>query len=74
MDKSNDYGMIVNIGSIAGHFIPPINFKFNVYPGTKHAVRATTEVIRRELLKRKNNKIRVAVSRFLKSLHVHVFI
>lgn len=52
----------MNIGSIAGHFIPPINFKFNVYPGTKHAVRATTEVIRRELVKRNNKKIRVAVS------------
>lgn len=62
IEKTNDYGLIVNIGSIAGHFIPPINFKFNVYPGTKHAVRATTEVIRRELVKRNNKKIRVAVS------------
>jgi len=60
MEKSGDYGIIINIGSIAGHVIPGMEFKFNVYPGTKHAVRATTEVLRMELLKKKNKKIRVA--------------
>lgn len=67
MDKSNDYGIIINIGSIAGHTVPVLNFKFNIYPGTKHAVRATTEVIRQELVKRDNKKIRVAVSTILSS-------
>lgn len=64
MEKSNDYGIIINIGSVAGHGIPSLDFKFNVYPGTKHAVRATTEVIRLELAKNNNTKIRVAVSCF----------
>lgn len=60
MEKSGDFGIIINIGSVAGHAIPSLDFKFNVYPGTKHAVRATTEVIRLELNKKNNKKIRVA--------------
>jgi short-subunit dehydrogenase len=35
MEKSNDYGIIVNIGSVAGHGVPVMDMKFNVYPGTK---------------------------------------
>jgi short-subunit dehydrogenase len=35
MEKSNDYGIIVNIGSVAGHKVPVIDMKFNVYSGTK---------------------------------------
>lgn len=35
MDKSGDYGIIINIGSVAGHGVPIMDFKFNVYPGTK---------------------------------------
>jgi short-subunit dehydrogenase len=35
MEKSNDYGIIVNIGSVAGHGVPVMDFKFNAYPGTK---------------------------------------
>ncbi|CRL06496.1 CLUMA_CG019608, isoform A [Clunio marinus] len=60
IEKSNDYGMIINIGSVAGHGIPNIDFKFNVYPGTKFAVRATTEVLRMELNKKNNKKIRIS--------------
>jgi NADP+-dependent farnesol dehydrogenase len=60
MEKSEDYGIIINIGSIAGHGVPFMDFKFNVYPGTKHAVRATTEVLRQELVKKNNKKIRVS--------------
>lgn len=38
MKKSNDYGLIINIGSITGHIVPNIDLNFGVYPATKHAV------------------------------------
>jgi len=60
MEKSDDYGIIINIGSITGFYIPNAGVNYNVYPGTKHAVRATTEVMRQELVKKNNKKIRVA--------------
>lgn len=61
--KSNDYGFIININSIAGQSVPFIDgMKFNVYPATKHAVRAASEVLRQELISMKNNKIRISVS------------
>lgn len=44
IEKSDDYGMIINMGSIGGHTVPVIDMNFNVYVGTKHAIRATTEV------------------------------
>uniref|UniRef100_A0A182WII2 Dehydrogenase n=1 Tax=Anopheles minimus TaxID=112268 RepID=A0A182WII2_9DIPT len=41
-------GHIVHINSIAGHTVP--NFpKLSIYPGTKHAVTAITEVMRQEM-------------------------
>ncbi|XP_035913580.1 farnesol dehydrogenase-like [Anopheles stephensi] len=41
-------GHIVHINSIAGHTVP--NYpKMNIYPATKHAVTALTEVMRQEL-------------------------
>lgn len=47
MKKSNDYGIIVNVNSNAGHKIPfPFSkdMSHNVYHGTKFAVTATSEV------------------------------
>lgn len=38
MDKSGDYGIIINIGSVVGHIIPLMDLSHNVYPGTKFAV------------------------------------
>jgi short-subunit dehydrogenase len=35
MQKSNDYGMIINIGSVYSHGVPWIDFNANVYAGTK---------------------------------------
>lgn len=62
MEKHNDYGFIININSIVGHSIPAVQgVKFNVYPGTKHAITATTEVMRRELIGMNRERIRVAV-------------
>ncbi|XP_070501940.1 farnesol dehydrogenase-like [Chironomus tepperi] len=58
MKKSDDYGIIINIGSIAGHSAS-FDYIINVYPGTKFAVRAVTESMRQELNKLKDLKIRV---------------
>lgn len=58
------YGHVINMNSICGHQvtfsesgIPPQN----VYPGTKHAVTATTEAMRQELIHMNNLKIRFTV-------------
>ncbi|GBP41522.1 Farnesol dehydrogenase [Eumeta japonica] len=48
MKRNNVEGHIININSIAGHYIP--NFTvMNVYPGTKHAVTAITQGLANEL-------------------------
>lgn len=60
MIHADDYGIIINISSIVGHSVPFVPYNFNVYPGTKHAVRASTEVMRQELVKQNNKKIRVS--------------
>lgn len=68
MKKTDDYGYIININSIVGHVLPfPSNgaSRSNVYSGTKHAVTATTEILRQELVCLKNDKIRVSVSKKL---------
>lgn len=62
MKKSDDFGLIVNINSIAGHSVPFMDFSANVYAPTKFAVTAITEVIRQELVVAGNKKVRVAVS------------
>lgn len=65
MKKSNDYGMIINVNSNAGHKVPfPPNpdKSNNVYHGSKFAVTATSEVLRYELICQGNDKIRVTVS------------
>lgn len=69
MKKLDDYGYIININSIAGHVVPfPADgiSRSNVYHGTKHAVTATTEILRQELVCMKNHKIRVSVSKMIK--------
>jgi NADP+-dependent farnesol dehydrogenase len=65
MKKSEDYGMIVNINSVAGHNVPFPHYGVphtNVYNASKFAVTATTEYLRHELIQMKNNKVRVSVS------------
>lgn len=58
MQKSNDYGVIINTSSVAGtiNIYPPLT---NVYGPTKHAVRSFSEVLRQELALTENTKIRV---------------
>lgn len=57
--KTNDFGMIININSIAGHSIP-FGKGVNVYAPTKHAMTAMSEVLRQELVTLNNSKIRVS--------------
>lgn len=61
MIARENYGYIININSIYGHFSPPEieGINVGVYPGTKYAITATTEVMRQELLRMGNRKIRV---------------
>lgn len=50
--KKRDYGYIININSIAGHFLPfPTDEvqSYNVYAASKFGLTATNEVLRQEL-------------------------
>lgn len=61
LKKADAYGHIININSISGHKVVQIGEKqkLNVYPGTKYAITATTEVLRQELNSLQNRKVRV---------------
>lgn len=59
MEKSNDYGMIINISSILGRTYPA-TADYNLYPPSKFAVNAISETLRRELVAKKNHKIRIS--------------
>lgn len=63
MRQRNVAGHIVHINSCAGHKIPyfvGLYPSFNIYPSTKYAVTAMTEVMRQEL-QTFNSKIKVTV-------------
>jgi NADP+-dependent farnesol dehydrogenase len=62
MKKSDDFGLIVNINSVAGHVIPFLGYSLNMYAPSKHAVTALTETIRQELIIANNKKVRITVS------------
>lgn len=59
IEKSCDYGLVININSIAGNYVP-FGMGSNVYSASKHALRAFTEVLRHELVTKQNTKIRVS--------------
>jgi len=60
MKKSDDYGIIININSITGHYVPFMTgSSINVYPSTKFAVTALSESLRHELIYADNKKVRV---------------
>ncbi|KAG5684969.1 hypothetical protein PVAND_014174 [Polypedilum vanderplanki] len=56
--KSNENGVVINIGSILDTIIPFPN-PSTIYPATKHAVRAFTEIVRQELILTGNEKIKL---------------
>lgn len=64
MKKYDSIGHIININSIYGHGVPKFGDvpTVNIYPGTKYAITATTEVIRQELNYLKNKKVKITVS------------
>jgi NADP+-dependent farnesol dehydrogenase len=65
MAKRDVDGYIVNINSVSGHSVPfiyGVKPSYSIYAGTKHAVTATTEVLRQELIHMKNMKVRVSVN------------
>lgn len=55
--RAADFGHIVHVSSLAGHRVP--NTTVGFYSATKHAVRAMTEALRREL-REAGSKIRVS--------------
>lgn len=64
MKSPGNPGYIININSISGHSTAfPAEYAINVYPGTKHAVTAITDVVRRELTFLKNKDIKITVSK-----------
>ncbi|KAL7048550.1 hypothetical protein ACKWTF_003385 [Chironomus riparius] len=71
MKKSDDYGIIINIGSVTGHNAS-LEFLLNVYPATKFAVRAVTESMRQEFNKLKDLNIRVCVSFLFTKTHTNL--
>lgn len=65
LKKTGEQGHIININSLAGHSIgyaDEVIENMNIYPSTKYAVTATTEMLRRLLTMEKNLNIRVSVS------------
>ena len=63
MTKNDDYGHIINVNSIMGHYVAKFGDEcnVNVYASTKYALTAATEVMRQELNFFKNKKVKVSV-------------
>lgn len=61
MMKRRDYGYVINVNSVDGHYVPR-NFTTNTYSGSKFAVTALSDVLRKELIQMQNCRIRITVS------------
>lgn len=57
-ERGNEEGHVIHIGSYSGHRIPGMHV-MHMYSGSKHAVRALTEGLRREL-RSLNSNIRIS--------------
>ncbi|KAG5671255.1 hypothetical protein PVAND_001463 [Polypedilum vanderplanki] len=60
MRKSEDFSIVININSIAGHSVYSGLHISNVYSPTKHALTAFSEILRQELVVSGSEKIRVS--------------
>lgn len=68
---------IINISSLLGHYIMPHipECGFNLYPVAKHALRATNEVLRRELSKDKLLRLSVGFANQINdSFNIHIYL
>lgn len=60
METRDAYGYVVNINCVYGHYVfPTKDAQLGVYGGTKFAVKATSDVMRFELNRLKNRKVRI---------------
>lgn len=59
MRKSDDFGIIINVNSIAGHSVYAGLHISNLYSPTKYALTAFSEIVRQELIVSGSDKIRV---------------
>ncbi|CAH1113147.1 unnamed protein product [Psylliodes chrysocephalus] len=68
MVKNNVNGHVIHMNSVGGHRVPYFTFS-NVYPGTKHAVTALAETLRKEFSANKLD-IKITVSNFFKNVYL----
>lgn len=59
--KRRDFGYIINMNSVDGHYVPR-NFTTNSYAGSKFAITALCDVLRKELSMKQINWIKISVS------------
>lgn len=60
MKQEKIAGYVININSVSGHYIPNIDAPMNIYPATKYAITAMTEIYRQEFF-REGTDVRVTV-------------
>lgn len=60
MEARDAYGYVININCVYGHYVhPTTDVQLGIYASTKFAVKTTSDVMRFELNRMKNRKIRI---------------